>query len=200
MKIGFDIDDVITETSRPLLEYVEKYGTGIDLNNPLTSRANILRGRFETKEAREFIRRYGIEISANEEIKNGAKIVITELKESGIPVHLITSRNEELIPGIHQLTVEYLKEKDIPYDQLHMDVYDKKQLCAELGINVLVDDSFTTCQSLEGTHTKPILFTTEINAEIDAGTIQRVANWRELSELIAELLREETKRTKGDER
>lgn len=200
MEIGFDIDDVITETSGLLLEYVKKYGKGIDLNNPLTSKANILRGRFETKEIKEFIRTYGLEISANEELKDGAKKVIIQLKKRGIPVQLITSRSEDTMPGINQLTIDYLKEKGIPYDQLHMGILDKKQFCMEHGIDVLVDDSFATCESLEGTQTKPILFTTEVNAEFDAGTIQRVANWGELSELIVKLLREEIKSSKGDER
>ena len=52
--LGFDIDDVITKTSETLLEAVEKYGEGIDFNNPLTSKKEILRGRAATQEVKDF--------------------------------------------------------------------------------------------------------------------------------------------------
>ena len=54
--LAFDIDDVITETSGPLIETVEKYGEGIDFNDPRTSKKEILRGRAATPEVKAFFR------------------------------------------------------------------------------------------------------------------------------------------------
>lgn len=100
--LAFDIDDVITETSGPLLEAVEKYGEGIDFNDPRTSKKEILRGRAATPEVKEFFRKYGTELCRGAKLKDGADIVIRELKRRGALIHLITARDEQLMPGISQ--------------------------------------------------------------------------------------------------
>ena len=182
--LGFDIDDVITKTSETLLAAVEKYGEGIDYNNPLTSKKEILRGRAATPEVKVFFEKYGTDSLKRAELKEGANTVISNLKRRGVEIHLITARDESLMPGITQATIDYLAEKEIPYDGLHIGVHNKKELCEKLGIECLTDDSIDTCRSLVGSSIKPILFTTEVNAEFDAEGIQRVADWQELSEVI----------------
>ena len=197
--LAFDIDDVITETSGPLLDAIEKYGEGIDFNDPRTSKREILRGRVATPEVKAFFRKYGTELSRTAELKEGADIVIRELKRRGILIHLITSRDERLMDGVTQATIDFLAEKDIPYDQLHMGVHNKKELCQNLGIKCLTDDSIDTCRSLVGSKTKPILFTTPVNEEFDAEGIQRVADWDELADVLIQILEKEI-RQQDDER
>lgn len=187
--LGFDIDDVITKTSETLLATVEKYGEGIDYNNPLTSKKEILRGRAATPEVKVFFEKYGTDSLKRAELKEGANTVISNLKRRGVEIHLITARDESLMPGITQATIDYLAEKEIPYDGLHIGVHNKKELCEKLGIECLTDDSIDTCRSLVGSLIKPILFTTEVNAEFDAEGIQRVADWKELSEVIRSLIK-----------
>ena len=182
--LGFDIDDVITKTSETLLKAVEEHGEGIDFNNPLTSKKEILRGRANTKEVKDFFWKYGTGACKSVEVKEGADIVIRKLKNMGVQVHLITARDESLMPGITQATIDYLAEKEIPYDGLHIGVHNKKELCEKLGIECLTDDSIDTCRSLVDSSIKPILFTTEINAEFDAEGIQRVADWKELLDIL----------------
>lgn len=189
--LGFDIDDVITKTSETLLAAVEKYGEGIDYNNPLTSKKEILRGRAATPEVKVFFEKYGTGACKSVELKEGADIVIRELKNRGVQVHLITARDESLMPGITQTTIDYLAEKEIPYDGLHIGVHNKKEICEKLGIKCLTDDSIDTCRSLVGSKTMPILFTTEVNAKFDAGEIQRAANWEEVAEVLICLLEKE---------
>ena len=186
--LGFDIDDVITKTSETLLKAVEEHGEGIDYNNPLTSKKEILRGRAATPEVKVFFEKYGTDSLKRAELKEGANTVISNLKRRGVEIHLITARDESLMPGITQATIDYLAEKEIPYDGLHIGVHNKKELCEKLGIECLTDDSIDTCRSLVGSLLKPILFTTEINAEFDAEGIQRVADWKELSEVIRSLI------------
>ena len=199
MIIAFDIDDVITRTSDILLEAVEKYGVGIDFNNPLTSKKEILRGRAATQEVKDFFRKYGTKACKIVELKDGADIVIRELKKKGVTIHLITARDEELMPGITQATTDYFIEKDIPYDQLHIGVHNKKELCEKLGVICLTDDSIDTCRSLVDSNTKPILFTTQVNENFDDGNIKRVANWDEVEKAVIAILEKE-KILQGDER
>ena len=197
--LAFDIDDVITKTSEILLGAVEKYGEGIDFNNALTSKKEILRGRAATPEVKEFFRKYGTDACKTVELKEGADIVIRELKRRGVQIHLITARDERLMPGVTQASIDYFAEKDIPYDGLHIGVHNKKEVCEKLGIISLTDDSIDTCRNLIDSKTKPILFTTEVNAEFDAEGIQRVADWNELADVLAQLLVKEI-RQQGDER
>ena len=192
MILAFDIDDVITKTSEILLEAVEKYGKGIDFDNPLTSKKEILRGRAATPEVKEFFRKYGTDACKRVELKEEADIVIRNLKKREIPIHLITARDESLMPGITQATIDYLAEKEIPYDQLHIGVHNKKELCEKLGITSLTDDSIDTCKSLIGSKTKPILFTTSVNSEFEAKGIQRVQDWNELGNVLLHILEKET--------
>lgn len=198
IKIAFDIDDVITKTSEILLEAVEKYGEGIDFNNPLTSKKEILRGRAATPDVKTFFRKCGTDACKIVELKEGADIVIRELKRRGVPIHLITARDEQLMPGVTQATIDFFAEKDIPYDKLHVGVHNKKELCERLGIKCLTDDSIDTCRSLVGSRTMPILFTTEVNAEFDAEGIRRVANWEEVANVIIGLLEKQIKQQGND--
>ena len=200
IKMAFDIDDVITETSRPLLETIEKYGEGIDFNDPRTSKKEILRGRAATSEVKEFFKKYGTEFCKIAKLKQGADIVIRELKTRGVIIYLITSRDERLMPGVTQATIDYLAEKDIPYDQLHVGVHNKKELCEKLGIICLTDDSIDTCKSLIDSKTKPILFTTEVNGEFCAEGIQRVADWNELADVLIQILEKQNSRLESNER
>ena len=197
--VAFDIDDVITETSGPLIEAVEKYGEGIDFNDPRTSKKEILRGRVATPEVKAFVKKYGPDFCAHAELKEGAKETIAELKKRGASIHLITSRDERGMPGIEKITIKYLDEKGIVYDQLHMGIHNKKELCEKLGAISLTDDSIDTCKSLVGSNTKPILFTTQVNEEFDAAAIQRVADWKELEDVLINLLEKEI-RQQCDER
>ena len=197
--LGFDIDDVITKTSDMLLKAIEENGEGIDFDNPLTSKKEILRGRANTPEVKEFFRKYGTDACRNVELKEGADRVIQELKKIGVQIHLITARDESLMPGVTQATIDYMKEKDIPYDGLHIGVHNKKELCEELGIKCLTDDSIDTCRSLVGSSIMPILFTTPVNAEFDVEGIQRVADWDELYDILLQILQKEVSK-QGDER
>ena len=200
MKIGIDIDDVITETSVALLKAIEEHGEGIDFNNPLTSKKEILRGKAATPEVKTFFREYGTEACSGLDLKEGADIVIRALKESGIEIHLITARDESLMQGITEATIKYLSEKEIPYDQLHIGIHNKKELCEKLGVTCLIDDSIDTCKSLLGSNIRPMLFTTPINEEFDAIGIQRVANWGELKEVIISLLYKDIAAAQGYDR
>ena len=92
-----------------------------------------------------------------------------------------------------------LSKKDIPYDGLHIGVHNKKELCEELGIKCLTDDSIDTCRSLVGSSIMPILFTTPVNAEFDVEGIQRVADWDELYDILLQILQKEVSK-QGDER
>lgn len=189
--LAFDIDDVITKTSERLLKGVEMYGEGIDFNNLDTSKQAIMRGKAATPAVKAFFEKYGTDICKGVELKEDADKVISNLKRRGAEIHLITARDESLMPGITKATIDYFADKEIPYDQIHIGVHNKKELCEKLGVKCLTDDSMDTCRSLLETSIKPILFTTDVNKEFDAKGMQRVADWNELSNVLMELLEKE---------
>ncbi|MDQ4125457.1 MAG: hypothetical protein M3134_07650 [Actinomycetota bacterium] len=66
----------------------------------------------------------------------GAAEAIGRWKEQGHFIHITTHRSTEA----HAATREWLERHAFPYDDLYCS-YDKVTRCAELGIDVLIDDS-----------------------------------------------------------
>ncbi len=66
----------------------------------------------------------------------GAAEVLARWKEQGHFIHITTHRTTDA----HAATQDWLDRHGIPYDDLYCS-YDKVTRCAELGIDVLIDDS-----------------------------------------------------------
>jgi 5'(3')-deoxyribonucleotidase len=66
----------------------------------------------------------------------GAADVIRRWKRDGHFIHVTSHR----ATAAHEATQRWLEEKGVPYDDLYCS-YDKVTRCAEIGIDVLIDDS-----------------------------------------------------------
>ena len=79
-----------------------------------------------------------------------------------------------------------LYENKIPYDKLVIGTSNKLEFCQENGIEVFIEDSYETCQTLAKNGIKTYLMTTKMNENIETKSIQRVHNWLEVYEKIKE--------------
>ena len=66
MKIGLDIDDVITDTSIAMKEYIEKYDTDGEVRKYIVE---IMRGEIPTPGIRKFLEENGIKFFKKTQIK-----------------------------------------------------------------------------------------------------------------------------------
>lgn len=182
MRIGIDIDDVITDTSLAMQEYIEKYDTEGEVKKYMVE---VMRGEIPTPGIRKFLEENGIKFFQKTQIKPDAVRVINKLIEKGNEVFLITSRGEERFPGTESYTLEFLRKNHIGYTGIFFNSHDKARICKENNIDVMVDDSAKFCVEIQNANMKSILFTSEVNKAIQVD-IPRVNNWLELEAMLAE--------------
>ncbi len=180
MRIGIDIDDVITDTSIAMQEYIEKYDTDGEVKKYMVE---VMRGEIPTPGIKKFLEENGISFFKKTQIKPDAVRVINQLLENGHEVFLITSRGEERFKGTESYTLEFLKKNKIGYTGIFFNSHDKARICKENKIDVMVDDSAKFCIEIQNENIRSILFTSEVNKTIEAD-IPRVNNWLELEEML----------------
>lgn len=185
MKIGFDIDDVITDTSASMKEYIIKYDTNGELTKNIE---DIMRGDASTPFIENFFIDHFLDIAGNAGIKENACKVINDLFSNGNEIYLITARGEErkIFHDTEALTLNYLKQNNICYTDIIFNAIDKAQICKVYEIDLMIDDSIKHCEAVQKENIKSILFTSVVNKDLPT-TVERVNNWLELEEKIKEL-------------
>ncbi len=187
MRIGFDIDDVITDTSASMKEYIIKYDENGEL---MANIEDIMRGDASTPFIENFFINHFLEIARNAKIKNNAVRVIKKLFDAGCEIYLITARGEErkIFHDAEALTIEYLKQNNICYTKIIFNAVDKAKLCVDNHIDLMIDDSIKHCEEIRNKNINSILFTSVVNKALPT-TVTRVNNWLELEEKIELLLK-----------
>lgn len=181
MKIGIDIDDVITDSSTSIAEYLKKYeasGDGIKYF------VEVMKGEIPTENIKKFFDNYICEICKNVRLKDDKiRLILEELIDKKNEIYLITSRGEIRFKGTEKVTMDYLKKYNLNYTQIVFNAFEKDKICKELGIDIMVDDSVINCESVKKNGIKSIVFTTDVNKEINT-EIERVDSWEELRKKI----------------
>lgn len=183
MNIGVDIDDTLVETTKNLDKDILNYEGGQEV---LEHIEEVMSGKIPTENIKKFMNTYLTTRLAGLEIKENAMDVIIKLRNQGHKIIFITSRGEENGKGVTEITLKYLEEKNVPYDNIVFSTIDKAKVCVENNINLMIDDSIKHCKDIEKVGIKTILFTSIINEEKETD-LERVNNWRELEEKIKKL-------------
>lgn len=186
MRIGIDIDDVITNTSEIIEEFVDKSSNKDKLKMHMK---DIMKGTPKDPEVIKFCMDIYLKVFKKVKVKDNAEKVIIDLLDDGHEVYLITARGDrvEFFKGSEELTKMFLDNNDIRYTRIIFNAIDKASLCLNNKIDVLIDDSVEHCEDVEKVGVKSILFTSNVNKNI-ATTIERVDNWQELKEKLEELV------------
>ncbi len=189
MKIGIDIDDTTFLTVKSMLKYADKFEEEKSGKIIKRNTLGLIKNRYylmaiygwdkETKF--DFFNKYYKNVLEECTMLPFANKVIQKLKEEGDSIHFITARlmniNDCDTEGI---TKKSLKDNDIPYDSLNLQISDKLTFCKENKIDLCIEDSYETCLELTNNGIKSILMTTKMNENIDAKKIERVNNWNEI--------------------
>ena len=181
MRIGIDIDDVITDTSSSIRKYIENFKNNEDLYEHIEA---VMRGEMPTENIKRFYKENSFGIFKDAKLKENASETIQELVNDGNEIYLITARtNEKFFDGIEQLTIDILKENNIPYAQIIFNSYDKAKICKDNNIDIMIDDSIQHCENVAKENIKTIVFTSMVNEKIKT-SITRANNWIELKKEI----------------
>lgn len=189
MILGFDIDDVVTDSSLSMIAHAKLHETEICKKGDILDHLpEVMRGCFPTPAVREYLNRYMGDIIANAQVKADAPEVLRRLKAKGHQIVYVTARGEMNYPGSTAVTEKLIAEHRLPCDGMAFDSVDKLQDCQRLHADLLVDDSVKNCTDVARGGIPTLLFTSVVNRE-EPTDIKRVENWLELERTIEAMVK-----------
>lgn len=134
--IGIDIDDTIVQTNKKALEIIkrEEY-EDVDYYEKLSDLSG-------------FINKHFIEIVKTSPLFEKSKEVITELKNMGFRIVLISSRAFQEGADTEEDTINYLSENGIIYDAILLRRPNKVEACIQEKVDYFIDDKEKTLDTL----------------------------------------------------
>lgn len=191
MRIGIDIDNVISSFDEALLEAFLTHNRELGYSNEINEKADyITKGMFRWREGEvEKFYQENIEKIVNRlHVKKGAKEYIDQLKEDGHDIYIITGRDNGEHSNPYDDTKKWLDRNLIKYDKLiftdsyYNDPHGKGKKCAENQVDIMIDDSIQICKDCMNYGVTVLLMDTLYNRTDH--TLLRVHSWREIYEYI----------------
>lgn len=189
MRIGIDIDNVISNFDEMLLETYLIHDKELRNTGIINPNAKYIRtGMFDWSNEEELsFYKDNIECIAKKlKVKEKAKEYIDRLHNDGHFIYIITGRDNGEYSEPYNMTKKWLDENNIYYDNLILtDAYDmhaKSLECLKNDIDIMIDDSVRICSDLITSGITTILMDTPYNRKIN---IKRVKNWEEFYEFVS---------------
>ena len=174
MRIGLDLDDTICSTKEMIKKYADIYCTENKMNLDTLWQNNNYRV--------DFLNKYLEEIYAHAQIKNNAKQVINKLKDMNNKIYIITARTNNFVNvNMKEFIIEYLRKNEIIVDDVIINAKDKVEVCKNLNIDIMLDDSLYNYNSLTTSSINTVLYD-ELDIYKDINN--RIINWKEFINYI----------------
>lgn len=185
MRVGIDIDNVISNFDDVLFEEFLHHDEEIRNTGVVNEQLYMTKGMFDWSkdEIKNFYHANIERIAKNLKVKDRAKEYIDKLQKDGHTILIISARDNGDYVDPLKLTLEWLKEQEISYDELILtqSPIQKVKVCQEKRIDIMIDDSITVCSNVEHVGTIPLLMSTPYNQNAD---IQRVSSWKEIYDFV----------------
>lgn len=189
MKIGLDIDNVIADFDKKLLEECKKEDRkkrNSGIVNPHARSVSLL---FDwSKEERiEFFAKnmemFATELEPRKDVKKYMELLLKE----GHELYLISNRVYPDYKYPERTTKNWLQKYNIPYTKLIFSkTTDKSKECMENNVDIMFDDSVRNCQKLQASNIPVCMVTTKLNY-IHRGYLPYVRNFKELYERVKDM-------------
>lgn len=193
MRIGIDIDGVLTDVEQFIIDYVTKFC----YENNLTYRvkpneydeAKALGISEENCEKfwNKYIKCYATKYKARE----FAAEVINKLKEDGHEIYIVTARNEWGLTGedygkMKEFVREWLKKNNIYYDKIVHTEETKLPYCVGNYIDIMIEDKPENVKEIS-TKMPVLCYNCNYNADIKGKNITRVYSWYDIYNKINQM-------------
>ncbi len=189
MRIGLDIDDTICNTHFVLMKYALKYNEEHG-NKPLlkydTNDFSKVFG-WNDEEVNAFFRTYYLEALKEIEPKFGVKETLEKIRKDGHEIVFITIRNDRECAGENEarrITEEWLNKYEIPYDELHVAIFDKQACCKEQKIDVFMDDSEKNCLKVSDLGIKTMIAMNCFNLSFENEKVEKIYTMDDFYEAV----------------
>ena len=192
MNIGIDIDGVLTNYQKEVLDYGTKMcideGLPIEIDASKYHENEIF--NWSEEQDIKFWNKYIIEYFKNTPIKNFASEVIEKLRQEGHKIFIITARNEYGMPKEYygkeqEITKQWLEKNHIKYDKIIFEA-EKLEPCIENKIDVMIEDSPENIEYLSK-QIKVIKFDCQYNKEVNNKNVITAYSWCHIYKIIKEM-------------
>ena len=193
MRIGIDIDGVLTDIERFIADYETKYC--IENNLPI----NIKAGEYDEyktfnwteEQGIKFWNEYIVYYATKYPARDFAAEVIQKLKEEEHEIYIVTARNDygvpkEYIGKMKDFVSQWLKDNNISYDKIIYTEGNKLPYCVGNYIELMIEDS---PENIKDVSTKiPVLcFDCGYNRSVEEKNITRVYSWYDVYDKVSKL-------------
>lgn len=182
MRIGVDIDGVLTNDDDYILDYATKYQVEKGLA-AMTDPYQYEYRKFNWKEPliSDYRNHYFWNYVENEPARRFASEVLTKLKEEKNEIYIITSRylsseNSERGDFMREKIKIWLEKNQIPYDELICTSKDKGIVCLEKQVDCMIEDSPITIPII----TRSVFvfcYDTRYNRDLKNNHMMRIFSW-----------------------
>ena len=185
MKIGIDIDNVISNFNEELLKEFIIHDKQLRNTGIINKNADyITKGMFDwsEKELNGFYYSNIERIAKNLNVIENAPEYIKKLREIGIEIYIISGRDNGEYTEPYKLTTEWLNKYHIEYDKIILtnayNASDKAKICLENDISIMIDDSTSVCKDVTNCGITALLMDNPYNRKTN--DFIRVYNWKEI--------------------
>lgn len=187
MRIGIDIDGVLTDIEEVQIDYGSKFFFEKGEYKGLDATKYYVSDMFKVKKSYdfEFWNSVLMDYSINGRCRNFASQVISKLRAEGYEIFIITARVADM--SGYQISVEQMKENvirwleksNILYDKLIFSSNDKSKDCIENNIDIMIEDNPTNILQLSKL-IPVICYDANYNKECRGNNITRCYSWYDI--------------------
>lgn len=194
MRIGVDIDGVLTDLERFLLDYGSEFyikNTERHLECPNVYGSKKIYNANDEEDL-NFWERMATKYNGDETPRRFAVEVLNLLKSEGHEIYLITSRLSDLsyckltVPEMEELTFGWLRKYQIPYDKIVFAAKSKVKDLKDNKIDIMIEDHPRNVVELSKI-CKVLCFDARYNVGIEDKNIVRVYSWFDIYDKIKQL-------------
>ena len=180
MKLGFDIDGVISDFVRTFVGIVEKrYDLILEEADIYCHDLNLVLG-ISKEETCELIRET---IKEDLKLNFGAKETLVNLYSEGHRIFILTARPHDLA----KVTKAWLKKKGIPYHKL-VQLNEGEKYLTTVDLDLIVEDNLEDAIGLAKKVKNVLLYDHPWNQTLNVnGLIKRVHSWNEIFDEVQHL-------------
>lgn len=185
MRIGIDIDDTLTDIRKKLNNAAFEYAKTLNKKvinenieiNDVNNDGNIYQKifSFSYDELKYFLGTIQENITKNAIPRKDCVEIINKLHKEGNKIFIITARDNEFHDDPYQQSVYWLNKNNIYFDKLIVNARDKKKICLDEKINLLIDDNVSNCKNVISGGISAIMITNNDTTEKEG--IKCFKNW-----------------------
>lgn len=196
MRIGIDIDGVLTDIEEWQLDYeskfyYENYGKRI-INAKGYDTIDIFEATSDEDDA--FWRKYFRDYAENVPVRKFADEVTKKLKDDGNEIYIITARGAFLSHSADvmlyeenkKIVLDWLENNGIVYDKIIFSPEEKKDICMKNKIDIMIEDKPSGIMKI-ASKIPVICFAAGYNEECSGDNIIRCYSWYDIYAKIKEL-------------